>query len=110
MIRELFIYFKIIRLICKIWRWHDTTFVDLPQLEQEKKHSKEVDEYIEAKAKYIKANKNRRNLYRPHYIEETVDTIITGLNLLKYPEFYERTAVKHNQNRIRTWNGVQHDD
>lgn len=102
MIREL-------RLICKIWKWHSKQFKDLSQIEQEQKLQKEVEEFMEAKAKFIKANYGKRYKYRPHLLEETADVIIAGLNLLKYPEIFERVAIKHNQNTHRTWKGVQHD-
>jgi hypothetical protein len=41
-------------------------------------------------------------------MEETADVIIAGLNLLKYPEIFERVAIKHSENTQRTWKGVQH--
>lgn len=98
-----------IRLILKIWRWHEKTFKNLPAEQQERKFHKEINEFNEAKAKYIKTRYTKRYKYAPSLKEETADVIIAGLNLLKYPEFYERVAVKHNQNTHRTWNGVQHD-
>jgi NTP pyrophosphatase (non-canonical NTP hydrolase) len=103
MIRELL-------LVYKIWRWHDKQFANLSADAQERKFHGEIDEFNEAKAKYIKTRYANRYKYSPNLKEETADVIIAGLNLLKYPDFYERVAVKHNINTHRTWKGVHHDE
>lgn len=96
-------------LIYKIWRWHDKQFKGLSSDAQERKFHAEINEFNEAKAKYIKTRYAKRYKYAPNLKEETADVIIAGLNLLKYPDFYERVVVKHAKNTHRTWNGVQHD-
>jgi NTP pyrophosphatase (non-canonical NTP hydrolase) len=103
MIRELL-------LVYKIWRWHDKQFANLSADAQERKFHGEIDEFNEAKAKYIKTRYAKRYKYASNLKEETADVIIAGLNLLKYPDFYERVAVKHNINTHRTWKGVHHDE
>lgn len=102
MIREL-------RLIYKIWKWHDRTFKNLPMSEQRNKLKSEIDEFNDAKAKYIKSPYPRRQKYIGAMNDELTDVIIAAINCLKYPDFYERVAVKHNINTHRTWKGVQHD-
>jgi len=101
MIRELL-------LVYKIWRWHDKQFKGLSSDGQERKFHGEIDEFNEAKAKYIKTRYAKRYKYAPNLKEETADVIIAGLNLLKYHEFFERVAVKHNINTHRTWKGTHH--
>ena len=101
MIRELW-------LIVKIWRWHDRTFKDLPMSEQRNKLKSEIDEFNEAKAKFIKSPYPRRHKYIGAMNDELTDVIIASINCLKYPDFYERVAVKHNINIHRTWKGTHH--
>lgn len=101
MIREL-------KLIYKIWKWHDRTFKDLPLEQQQLKFAKEVDEYKEAKKAFNKSPYPNKTKYSPQVLEETADIIISGLNLLKYPDIFERVAVKHSINTHRTWEGTQH--
>lgn len=101
MIREL-------KLIYNIWKWHNKTFKDLPSDEQKRKLSREIYEFIEAKEKYIKAPSSKKGKYRFAVDEELADVIIAGINLLKYPDFFERVAVKHNINTHRTWKGNHH--
>lgn len=103
MIREL-------HLIYKIWRWHDKTFPTATYIEQKGKLISEIDEFNEAKAKFIKSPYPRRPKYIGAMNDELTDVIIAAINCLKYPDFYERVAVKHNINTHRTWKGVQHDD
>lgn len=102
MIRELV-------LICKIWRWHEKTFPNLEAKEQKDKLISEIAEYDEAKAKFIKSPYPRRHKYIGAMNDELTDVIIAGINCLKYPDFFERVAVKHNINTHRTWKGVHHD-
>ena len=101
MIRELCLVYKILK-------WHDHTFKDLPMSEQKQKLIGEIAEFNEAKAKYIKSPYPRRPKYKYAVDNELIDVIIAGINCLKYPDFYERVAVKHNQNTHRTWKGTHH--
>lgn len=101
MIRELL-------LVYKIWRWHEKTFNDLPMSEQRNKLKSEIDEFNEAKAKFIKSPYPRRHKYIGAMNDELTDVIIAAINCLKYPDFYERVAVKHNINTHRTWKGTHH--
>ena len=101
MIREL-------HLIYKIWKWHDKAFKDLPMLEQRNKLKSEIDEFNEAKARYIKSPYPRRPRYVGAMNDELTDVIIAAINCLKYPDFYERVAVKHNINTNRKWKGTHH--
>ena len=101
MIRELL-------LVYKIWRWHDKTFPTATYIEQKGKLISEIDEFNEAKAKYIKSPYPRRPKYKFAVDEELVDVIIAGINLLKYPETFERVYVKHNINKQRKWKGYHH--
>lgn len=102
MIRELVLVYKILK-------WHNKTFKGLTVEEQDRKNDSEIDEYIEAKEKYIRAKHHKESL-KFKMMDEKVDVIISGINLLKYPEFFERVAVKHNENaNHRIWKGVHHD-
>lgn len=101
MIRELL-------LVYKIWRWHDKTFPTLPMSEQRNKLKSEIDEFNDAKAKFIKSPYPRRHKYIGAMNDELTDVIIAAINCLKYPDFYERVAVKHNINTHRTWRGTHH--
>jgi len=101
MIRELVLVYKILK-------WHDRTFKDLPMSEQKQKLIGEIAEFNEAKAKYIKSPYPRRPKYKYAVDGELIDVIIAGINCLKYPDFYERVAVKHNINTHRTWKGDHH--
>lgn len=101
MIREL-------KLIYDIWKWHDKTFPELPADAQKQKLVSEIKEFDEAKAKYIKSPYPRRPRYINNVNNELADVIIAGINCLKYPEFYERVAVKHAQNTHRKWKGTHH--
>jgi hypothetical protein len=94
-------------LIYKIWRWHEKTF-DLTAHDQKQKLISEITEFNEAKAKYIKSPYPRRPKYKHAVDEELIDVIIAGINCLKYPEIYERVAVKHSINTHRTWKGNHH--
>lgn len=95
-------------LIYKIWKWHEKTFKDLSLSEQKGKFNSEVNEYLAAKKAYNKSPYVRKPKYSPAVAEETADVIIAGLNLLKYPEIFERVAIKHNQNTHRTWKNNHH--
>ena len=95
-------------LVYKIWKWHDRTFKDLPMSEQKQKLIGEIAEFNEAKAKYIKSPYPRRPKYKYAVDNELIDVIIAGINCLKYPDFYERVAVKHNQNTHRKLKGMHH--
>lgn len=95
-------------LIVKIWRWHDKTFPTATYIEQKGKLISEIDEFNEAKAKYIKSPYPRRPKYKFAVDEELTDVIIASINCLKYPDFYERVAVKHNINTHRTWKNNHH--
>ena len=99
---------KRLLLIMNIWKWHKKTFPECEIENQQDKFRKEVREFIQASDKYIKQPQKRRNLFRPQMLEETADVIIAGINLLKYPEIYERVSVKHSINTHRTWEGDQH--
>lgn len=101
MIREL-------KLIYKIWRWHERTFKNLPMSEQRNKLKSEIAEFNKAKAKYIKSPFPRRPKYVTEMNDELTDVIIAAINCLKYPDFFERVAVKHNVNTHRTWKGTHH--
>lgn len=100
MIREL-------KLVYKILKWHNKTFPCLPMEAQKRKLNNEINEYIDAKEKYTRSrrykNKNKNEL-----LEEMADVIIAGINCLRYPDFFERVAVKHATNTHRTWIGTQH--
>lgn len=95
-------------LIYKIWKWHDHTFKNLPTSEQRNKLKSEIDEFNEAKAKYIKSPYPRRPKYIGAMNDELTDVIIASINCLKYPEIYERVAVKHSINTHRKWIGTHH--
>ena len=95
-------------LIVKIWRWHDKQFKNLPMHEQRNKLKSEIDEFNQAKAKFIKSPYPRRPKYIGAMNDELTDVIIASINCLKYPDFYERVAVKHNINTHRTWRGTHH--
>lgn len=101
MIRELVLVYNILK-------WHNKVFKSLSAEEQDRKNDSEIDEYIEAKEKYIRAKHHKESL-KFKMMDEKVDIIISGINLLKYPDFFERVAVKHNINTHRTWKGVHHD-
>lgn len=101
MIRELVLVYKILK-------WHDRTFKDFPMSEQKQKLISEISEFNEAKAKYIKSPYPRRPKYKYAVDNELIDVIIAGINCLKYPEIFERVAVKHNINTHRTWKGDHH--
>ena len=100
MIRELCLVYKILK-------WHNKTFPYLPMEAQKKKLNNEINEFIDAKEKYTRSRryklKNEMEL-----LEEMSDVIIAGINCLRYPDFFERVAVKHNINTHRTWKGIQH--
>lgn len=104
MIRELV-------LICKIWKWHKKTFVDLPEQAQYNKFDSEIKEYMQEFENYmLSKNPKRKRFFEQKMKKEAVDVIISGINLLKYPEFFECVALKHNENaNHRTWKGVHHD-
>lgn len=95
------------KLIYDIWKWHNKTF-DISALEQKQKLKSEIDEFNEAFKKFIKSPYPRRPKYKPSVDEEMIDVIIAAINCLKYPEFYERVAVKHNINTHRTWKNNHH--
>lgn len=101
MIRELVLVYKILK-------WHERTFKSLPMSEQKQKLIGEIAEFNEAKAKYIKSPYPRRPKYKVNVDNELIDVIIAGINCLKYPEIFERVAVKHNINTHRTWKGDHH--
>ena len=101
MIRELCLVYKILK-------WHEKTFKDLPMSEQRNKLKSEIDEYYDAKARYIKSPYPRRPKYIGAMNDELTDVIIAGINCLKYPDFFERVAVKHNINTHRTWKNNHH--
>lgn len=101
MIREL-------NLIYKIWKWHGKTFPEATDLEQKQKLAEEIREYSNAMRNYTKSPYPRRKNYAKAVNEEMVDVIIASINCLKYPEFYERVAVKHNININRNWKGNHH--
>jgi hypothetical protein len=94
-------------LIYKIWKWHDKNF-DITCHEQKEKLKSEIDEFNEAFKKFIKSPYPRRPKYKVNVDNEMIDVIIAGINCLKYPEIFERVAVKHSINTHRTWKGVQH--
>lgn len=100
MIREL-------KLIYDIWKWHNKTF-DLTAQQQKQKLKSEIDEFNQAFKNFTKSAYPRRPKYQAKVNEELADVIIAGINCLKYPEIFERVAVKHNINTHRTWNGVHH--
>ena len=95
-------------LIYKIWKWHDKIFPEATKIDQKNKLISEIAEFNEAKAKYIKSPYPRRPKYKTAVDDELIDVIIAGINCLKYPEVYERVAVKHNINIHRTWKGDHH--
>ena len=101
MIREMILFYK-------IWRWHSKTFPATTELDQKQKLVSEITEFNEAKAKYIKSPYPRRPKYKYAVDNELIDVIIAGINCLKYPEIFERVAVKHNINTHRTWKGDHH--
>jgi len=101
MIRELV-------LVYKIWKWHDKTFPEATVLNQREKLIGEIAEFEDAKAKYIKSPYPRRPKYKVAVDNELIDVIIAGINCLKYPDIYERVAVKHEINTHRTWKGTHH--
>jgi hypothetical protein len=101
MIRELCLVYKILK-------WHEKTFPTANSQEQKEKLISEISEFNEAKAKYIKSPYPRRPKYKYAVDSELIDVIIAGINCLKYPDFYERVAVKHNQNTHRKWKGTHH--
>lgn len=101
MIRELY-------LVYKIWKWHNKTFPDLKMIEQRNKLKSEIDEFNQAKARFVKSPYPRRPKYVTAMNDELTDVIIASINCLKYPDFYERVAVKHNINTHRTWKGTHH--
>lgn len=95
-------------LIYKIWKWHEKQFSSCDVLEQKNKLISEIKEFEDAKAKYIKAPYPRKPRYKFAVDEELVDVIIAGINMLKYPEIFERVYVKHNINTHRKWKGNHH--
>ena len=97
-----------IRLILKIWKWHEKTFPEATGLSQREKLISEIAEFNEAKARYIKSPYPRRPKYKFAVDNELIDVIIAGINCLKYPDIYERVAVKHEINTHRTWKGTHH--
>lgn len=101
MIREL-------KLIYKIWKWSDKTFPEATELDQKQKLAEEIREYNKAMKDYTKSPYPRRPKYTKAVNDEMTDVIIASINCLKYPDFYERVAVKHSINTHRTWKGVQH--
>lgn len=100
MIREL-------KLIYDIWKWHGKTF-DATAHDQKLKLKSEINEFNEAWKKFIKSPYPRRPNYKPKVDEEMIDVIIASINCLKYPEIYERVAVKHSINTHRKWNNNHH--
>ena len=100
MIRELCLVYKILK-------WHDKTF-DITADEQKAKLKSEIDEFNKAKANYIKAAYVRKPKYKKFVDDEMTDVIIASINCLKYPDFYERVAVKHNINTHRSWKNNHH--
>ena len=101
MIRELVLVYKILK-------WHNKTFPTERFIDQKGKLISEIDEFNEARAKYIKSPYPRRPKYKFAVDEELVDVIISGINLLKYPETFERVYVKHNINKQRKWKNNHH--
>ncbi len=100
MIRELVLVYKILK-------WHGKTFPCLPMEAQKRKLNNEINEFIDAKEKYTRSRRYKQK-NEMELLEEMSDVIIAGINCLKYPDFYERVAVKHAKNTHRTWNGIQH--
>jgi len=95
-------------LIYKIWKWSDKTFSDATELDQKEKLAEEIREYNTALKNYIKSPYPRRPKYTKAVYDEMTDVIIASINCLKYPDFYERVAVKHSINTHRTWKNNHH--
>lgn len=103
MIRELVLVYKILK-------WHQATFEDLSEQSQRIKLDSEIKEYMQEVENYTRARTNqKRNNIRAKINSEMIDVIIAGINCLRYPETFERVAVKHNINTHRNWKGVHHD-
>lgn len=96
-------------LIYKIWKWHEKTFKDLTITQQQDKFNEEINEYSQAKAKYIKSPYPRRPKYSQAIKDERADVIIAGINLLKYQDAFDEIMIKFNRNRFdRSWKGNHH--
>ena len=102
MIRELV-------LICKIWKWHSKQFCGLPENGQRLKLDSEIKEYVQEFENYTKSRNPKKKMFCIKRMnDELIDVIIAGINCLKYPEIFERVAVKHSINTHRTWKGTHH--
>lgn len=100
--------FRELKLAYKIIKWHDKTFPDADSLAQRSKLAEEIREYNNAMKNFTKSPYPRRKNYIDAVNEEMVDIIIAAINCLKYPDFFERVAVKHAKNTHRKWIGTHH--
>lgn len=99
---------KSLILVFKIMCWHSKTFKGLNMTEQRDKLNQEINEFVEAKERFISSNLWRRHYLEKNMEEEMADVIIASINLLKYPYFYKKVLNKHNINLKRVWKGVRH--
>ena len=97
-------------LIYKIWKWHEKTFVGLPEQAQCNKLDSEIKEYIQEFENYtLSRNPNKKKFCKQKMDKEMIDVIIASINCLKYPNICEKVMVKHNINaHQRTRKGNHH--
>lgn len=100
-IRELKHKIKVLRLILKIWQWHDDKFSDWTFDEQRGKFNKEVYEFMSAMQEFTSSRHNETKLR--HVFEEMADVIIAGINTLKYHQGYSTLKYKFDIVRRRKY-------
>lgn len=92
---------KVLRLILKIWQWHDEKFSDWTFEEQRGKFNTEVYEFMSAMQDFTSSRHNATKLRLVY--EEMADIMIAGLNALKYHQGYSTINYKFNIVRKRKY-------
>ena len=93
--------------IYKIIRWHKRIFPAIKFEKQRNHFESEMLEWQSAFMSYMtdKSDKNLEDLEL-----ERADVIISGINLLRFPEARAIVQKKMNINKKRTWNDDRHID
>lgn len=93
--------------IYKIIRWHKRIFPTITFEKQRNHFESEMLEWQSAFMSYMtdKSDKNLEDLEL-----ERADVIISGINLLRFPEARAIVQKKMNINKKRTWNDDRHID
>lgn len=99
--------FKILLLVCSIIKWHKKVLYYVSYKEQLCHFESEMLEWQSAFMSYMtdRSDKNFENLEL-----ERADVIISGINLLRFPEARALVEKKMNINKKRKWKNDRHVD